>query len=182
MEYSETVRLSYIKVAEGLDVESIYQDLLKSDAWDKYPQRRTFPNSPHAEMVDIWARFGKPEDMGGPHESEWYEAATESIKDICFKIMYLVRGETLGGVLITKLQPGGHIAPHVDSGWHAGYYEKFYLSIRSPKNSVFGFECGNIESKPGDLYWFRNDVPHWVTNDTDEERISMIICIKTDEF
>lgn len=173
--------MSFCKIADGLDVSGILSALDRNPhLWDENPQRRAYEGSPHKEMVDIWVRFGKGQ-VQGDHDSEWYDSeVAEAVKPIAFKIMSLVDGERLGGILITKLPAGGKILPHIDSGWHAGYYEKFYVALKP--NGVFGFECGDIESKQGDCYMFKNDVLHWVTNDTDEERISMIVCIKTERF
>jgi hypothetical protein len=47
---------------------------------------------------------------------------------------------------------------------------------------VFGFEDGIIAPKLGDVYWFRNDNPHWVENNSTRDRIAMIVCIRTHKF
>lgn len=174
----------------NFDVSDIKKSLeYCDDLWDEHSLRRASPGSPHSEMTDIWARFGSVEDgdysqLGTPHSAVWYPCIDriKGLKRVAFQLMALVNGEQLGGILITKLPSGAKIAPHIDQGWHAGFYEKFYLSINSPKGSYFGFEDGRIDAKEGDCYWFRNDVLHWVENPTDEERISIIICIKTDIF
>ena len=167
------------------------KDFLLSDhgLWDQHNNRRTFNGSPHSEMVDIWARFGDVSGgdfsiLGREHDSVWYPSADliPDIKEIAFQVMSSVNGERLGGILITKLPAGGMIKPHVDSGWHAEYYEKFYVAISNPKGSYFCFENDRIDAKDGDCYWFRNDVLHWVENRSDEDRIAMIVCIKTDMF
>ena len=159
------------------------------ELWDEYNNRRIFTNSPHSEMVDIWARFGDVSSgdfsiLGREHDSVWYPSASviPSIKKIAFDLMAAVNGERLGGILITKLPAGGMIKPHTDSGWHAGYYEKFYVAISNPKGSYFCFENDRIDAKDGECYWFRNDVTHWVENNSNEDRIAMIVCIKTDMF
>jgi len=181
---------SFIRICAGLNVAPIAESLLANpQLWDEHPHRRIFNGSPHSQMVDIWARFGDiskggPGILAAPHDSVWYPCAEiiSGLKDIAFEIMALVDGERLGGILITKLPPGASIAPHVDSGWHAEYYDKFYVSVQSPKGSAFCFEDGEIISSPGDCYYFQNDRTHWVKNDSDSDRISIIICIKTEAF
>lgn len=180
--------MNFKKIGISFDVSELHKALLKSDAWDLYPQRR-MGASPHAQMVDIWARFADISDgdlskIGVPHESVWYPCADSlgDLKRICHAVFEYVGGEYLGGVLITKLPPGGEIFPHVDTGWHAAEYEKFHLTVAAPNGSAFWFEDGKIESVPGDVYWFRNDVVHWVKNDSKDERISVIICVKTSQF
>lgn len=180
--------MNFKKIGIGFDVSELHEALLKSEAWDLYPQRR-MGASPHAQMVDIWARFADVSDgdlskIASQHESVWYQCADSlgDLKRICNAVFEYVGGEYLGGVLITRLPPGGKILPHVDNGWHAAEYEKIHLSVATPNGSYFGFEDGRIESVPGECYWFRNDVPHWVENNSDSERISVIICVKTSQY
>jgi len=172
--------MSFCKIAD-FDVDNLLRSIEDNPhLWDQNPQRRIYEGSPHSEMVDIWVRFGIG-DCSGEHESHWYESdVAEAVKPIAFNIMQLVDGERLGGILITKLPPCGKISAHIDYGWHASYYEKFYVALKP--NGIFGFECGNIEAKQGECYMFKNNVLHWVENDTAEERISMIVCIKTERF
>lgn len=144
--------------------------------------------SPHSEMTDIWIRYrdvvphlisGDFSDFSDEHDSIWYPSSREipEVKDVIFSVMSHVRGERLGGVLITKLSPGGKIKPHTDSGWHASYYDKFYVPIED-YGSEFGFESGVIQPKLGEVYQFDNSKLHWVNNETTGDRIAMIICIK----
>jgi quercetin dioxygenase-like cupin family protein len=177
------------KLPANFDTSRIKEFLLSCSLWDEHPHRRISPNSPHAEMTDIWARFGDVSGgdysvLGKDHDSVWYPSAEliPDLKRICFDLIAMVDGERLGGVLITKLPAGGEIKRHVDSGWHASYYEKFYVAIESPEGCEFCFEHDTIRAKNGDCYWFRNNVPHWVTNNTGSDRIAMIVCIKTDMF
>jgi hypothetical protein len=92
--------------------------------------------------------------------------------------MSMVNGERLGGVLITRLPPGGEITAHTDGGWHAEYYNKYYVPIKNLAGSIFGFIDGVIDPNIGEVWKFDNSVPHWVKNNSSEERIAMIICIK----
>jgi len=180
----------FAKLPIAFDIEKM-ADYLKSDHgfWDEHNKRRTFPNSPHSEMTDIWARFGDVSNgdysiLGVEHDSVWYKSAEliPDVKNIAFQLMTSVNGERLGGILITKLPAWGKIKPHTDSGWHAAYYEKFYVAVSNPVGSYFCFENDRIDARNGDCYWFRNDRIHWVENNSNEDRIAMIVCIKTDKF
>lgn len=138
----------------------------------------------HKDMDDIWVRYNHPDHIGpkfnDEHSSVWYPVIKHlpEIPGICHALMQLSGGERLGGVLITKLAPGGKIAPHIDGGWHAGYYSKFYVPIKNEPGSVFAWEDVAIDPTPGEVYEFRNDVPHWVNNDSSVDRIAMIVCIR----
>jgi len=157
--------------------------------WDEYPHRRISQGTPHSEMTDIWLRFGDIskgiEHVAGEHESIWYPAA-QRMPDEFFKLIdWLyneVEGVALGGILITKLPAGGRIQPHTDNSWHSREYENFHIAINTPKDSVYWFNSGGLTSQNGDINWFRNDLEHWVENNSSDDRISMIVCIKTAKF
>ena len=179
----------YNKMGIRFDVDGLKSWLEECNLWGEYPQRCT-EGSPHDEIVDIWARFKDPSkciETGDwsafvdEHKSEWLKDIP-FVKDICHKLMRYTNGERLGGVLITKLKPGGRVKPHIDKGWHAEYYDKYYLAIKNEAGARFCFNEGDIEPGEGDVYAFRNDKLHWVDNDSSEDRIAMIVCIKQSKF
>lgn len=158
------------------------------DLFDEYSLRRE-GGSPHAQMTDIWVRYNdiKPylksndySTFADEHDSIWYPCAKKlpAAKKIIFDVMSKVRGERLGGGLITSLPAGNEITPHTDSGWHAAYYDKYYVAVQNKKGSSFFFDDGVIEPNQGEVWQFDNSHLHWVKNESDQERISMIICIK----
>ena len=185
---------SHELVCSNLDVLPLQQELLANyDEFGKYDYRGSFPNSPHAQMQDIWARYndvrpfeakGSLEGFDAEHDSIWYPVIDKipSVKKVVFDLMRVVDGERLGGILITKLPANGYIARHTDSGWHAQYYDKFYVPILNAKGSVFGFDDGVIDPELGQAWWFDNSNPHWVDNNSDTDRIAMIVCIRTEMF
>ena len=185
---------THLCVTKSLDVLPLQQELLANlDEFDKYDYRRTFPNSPHAQMNDIWVRYndvrpfeakGSLEGFEAEHDSIWYPVVEKlpSVKKVVFDLMHIVDGERLGGILITKLPAGGHISRHTDAGWHAQYYDKFYVPILNSKGSIFGFDDGLIDPELGEAWWFDNSNPHWVDNKSNTDRIAMIVCIRTEMF
>ena len=88
----------------------------------------------------------------------------------------------LGGVLITRIPPDARIKPHTDASWHVDYYDKFYLSLQAAPGATFHTDTEAIEPKVGDLWRFDNRVRHWVTNDSRQSRVTLIMCIRTDLF
>lgn len=181
-------------VCSDLDVSQLKQEILGHyDEFDRYNQRRVFNNSPHAQMTDIWARYndinpflekGSLEGFEAEHDSVWYPVIEKipAVKKVVFDLMSKVDGERLGGVLITKLPVGGHIARHTDAGWHAQYYDKFFVPIQISEGAIFGFDDGDIHAKEGEAWWFDNSNPHWVTNNSNCDRIGMIVCIRTEKY
>ena len=180
----------YNKIFHGLDISKAKAELeVNNHLFGEFNARKN--SGPiHAEMDDIWLRYGDISDLvksgdfstiANEHDSIWLKDLP-FCKKLCFDVMSLVQGERLGGVLITKLPPGGKIQPHTDSGWHAEYYDKYYVPINNKKGSLFCFEGGSIEAKEGDVYAFDNSYMHWVENNSNEDRIAMIICIKQSKY
>ena len=182
---------NFLKIAEGIDVTPLRLALARQpELFGRFGERQYAPGTPHSGMTDIWVRYNdrRPFEASGDfskindeHESVWYpeSAKLPEIQPIVHGLMGHVRGERLGGILITKLPAGGVIEPHVDFGWHAKKYDKFYVAVQNEPCAVFGFPDGEIYAKAGEAWWFRNDVEHWVSNKSRSDRIAMIVCIET---
>lgn len=174
-----------IKLLErGVDVQPMRAALeLHPELWDQETSRTAPVDSPHHGLSDIWARFADPATMqpDGSHDSIWYPPADLlPVRDIVFPLMACVRGERLGGVLITRIKPGQICKPHIDPGWHARYYSKFAVQIAAAPRQAFHFEGHTLATAPGDIFCFDNSNTHWVTNESESDRITMIVCIKTE--
>ena len=178
---------SFERIAQDIGISPILSEIEDNrHLFGEFSARTDAYGSPHGEIKDIWVRYGdisamvESGDYSGiadEHESIWLQDLPEA-KKICYKVMSMVGGDRLGGVLITTLPMGGKISPHVDGGWHAAYYDKYYVPIKNKPGSVFGFADGVIDPDVGDVWKFDNSILHWVNNDSDSERIAMIICIK----
>lgn len=169
----------------GLDVSWIYWRLLSNPhLWNQNSGRTISPDSPHHQLDDIWVRFGSEEDQytDNPHKANWYPSAKDlGVAPLCLDIMRAYNGTELGGVLITRIPPGCTCRPHKDLGWHARTYEKIAIQIMSAPGQAFCFEGEQLETKPGDVYWFNNQEIHWVINPTEYERITMIVCVRVEK-
>lgn len=175
-------------LTSGLDVQPLVRQLADHpELWNQHTLRTCGDGTPHREVDDIWVRYnpwrnfqGDPQAFNDEHVSEWYPciAAIPAAWRLCRKVMRMVGGETLGGVLITRIPPGGSVKPHVDHGWHAQQYAKYAVQIQGNTDQAFHFEDASLRPLPGDLYTFDNSRLHWVTNDSDEARITMIVCIR----
>ncbi len=186
--------MDFKKLNRSFWVQELKNEILnRDDIWNKNGERVYTKDSPHSSVSDIWVRYndvtkyresGDFSGINDEHDSIWYPEAYRlpSLRKIVFDLMREVEGERLGGILITKLPPGGKIARHVDKSWHAGYYAKFYLPIQNAPGAEFHFSTGVIKPIEGEAYWFDNSCPHWVVNDSDTDRISLIVCIKTEQY
>lgn len=173
-------------VASGLCVSVLADQLHRHpELWNEHTGRTEAYKSPHKGVDDIWVRYADPvnidrPDFHGPHQSVWYPSVTKipAAWSLARRVMRMVGGKALGGVLITRIHPGGMVRPHVDKGWHAGEYEKFGVQVKGNKDQAFCFEGMELRPEPGDLYTFDNSKLHWVVNDSGTERITLIVCIK----
>ena len=172
-------------ISQGANVAPIYWAILNHpELWNQNNARTKDKTSPHYDLDDIWPRFGEFEyaKNGLPHDSKWYESADIlGIKPFVYDLFRAVEGVELGGVLITRIPAGKECKPHQDPGWHAKRYEKFGVQITSAPGQKFCFDNAELETKPGDVFWFDNQYTHWVTNPTPYDRITMIVCIRRDK-
>jgi hypothetical protein len=167
-----------------LDVATAATSIISSPHWNSNKHRTVNQDSPHREAGDIWARFG---DLNDPavrnnldFDSHWYYPELKTILEpLVNDVMRWVGGTRLGGVLITRIPAGKQIYRHKDSGWHASYFSKYCVCIQANPAQVFAFEDSELRTETGECFWFDNSHEHWVTNPTDEDRISLICCIKT---
>lgn len=142
----------------------------------------------HASMSDIWVRYnvwrnykGNLQEFNEPHKSEWYPVANQVplLRMLVNDVLANVPECELGGVLITKIPPGESIDPHVDDGWHAGYYrDKYAVQLQGNERQSFNFKGYSLSTEPGQVFKFDNSQQHWVNNDSDEDRMTMIICTR----
>lgn len=186
------------QIANGIDVSGVMAELADDPSlWNEHQIRRTAPGTPHRTSSDIWVRYRDvaPYENGERPWSEfndihvpvWYPAwkALPSLRPIIFALMAKVEGEMLGGILITRIAPGGRIEPHSDFSWHVDAFEKFYVTIQGQTGARFHCEHEGhyefIEPKNGECWLFNNKKKHWVTNDSEQCRITLIICIRREQ-
>lgn len=179
------------KIAEGIDVSKVGLELtLHPELWNQYSNRKTFSGTSHKNTSDIWVRYNDPKVLAdgydkftSEHDSVWYPAYDQlpSLRPIIFGLMAKVEATRLGGVLITKIPPGGRVLPHKDSGWHPEYYNtKVYVPIFSNQQCVNRCETELVAMKPGEAWYFNNLVEHEVVNDGNDDRVTLIICYRKD--
>lgn len=176
------------KLWSDVDVSAIRQGLLQHpELWNQHRPRTS--SYVHSQVDDIWARYNAWENydeklglshFNREHEAVWYHAANviPEVRQVALDVMRMVEGVRLGGVLITRVPPGGQVQKHFDRGWHAEHYDKFAVQIAADPRQAFHFESESLVSAPGDIYTFDNSHIHWVTNASDVDRITLIVCVR----
>jgi len=174
------------------DVRPLQRQLLAHpELWNEIKLRTAPDTSPHREVDDIWLRYNplynfseqSPPSFNGEHESDWYpciehlQEAVELIEDL----RQCVGAHKLGGVLITRVLPGKKVYPHQDHSWHAYHYDKYAIQICGNQAQGFCFEGEEVKANDGECYWFNNAYTHWVYNESQEARITLIVCLRKPE-
>lgn len=168
------------------DVGALYNAVLRQpDLWNTQTARATYPGTPHAQVDDIWLRFAALNtDMAGvldEHESVNYPAwyALPQARPIIFGLMARVEGERLGRCLITRLAAGRVIAPHVDGGSHAAYYDRYHVVLHAEPGCLFRAGEETVQMRTGEVWWFDNAQEHEVVNNSSDDRVHLIVDIRT---
>lgn len=186
---------NFIKIAQGLHVTPLSLELHRHPKLWNVDTERLRPTGPHRESDDIWVRYndktpfvasGDWSKFNDSHESVWYPAFYElpSLRKLVFDLMAGVQGERLGAVLIWRLKPGTTIHPHIDSGWHVDYYDKFNICVQGNPQAQFLYpdHAEAMIAETGDVHRFVNTEMHTVVNNGTEDMIILCICIKTHNY
>lgn len=178
---------NFLKLATNVDVSGLLAALARHpELWNVNSLRTLYPGTPHSEVDDIWIRFNALPDVTmesvlDDHESTWYPAVhvLPQVRPLLFALMRQVEGERLGRVLITRLRPGARIAPHVDGGRHAEYYSRHHVVLQGLPGSLFRAGDETVCMQTGEVWWFDNSKEHECTNNSADDRIHMVVDIKT---
>ena len=175
-------------IAQGWEVAPLQQQLAAHpELWDEHRARTVIYEGPHGDVSDIWVRYRDFAEFSGDlaafneaHASVWYPSVEKipAAWSLARKVQRFTGCQTLGGVLITRVRPGGQVKPHIDGGWHAGHYRKVAVQVKGDQQQAFHFDDCELRANDGYVYEFRNDVTHWVTNDSERERITLIVCVR----
>jgi hypothetical protein len=179
------------KIAEGIDTApAIAQLNAHSELWNAH-LGRAYEASPHYGVQDIWVRYRKLEEIQAdprkaiePHWAEFYPCwqRLSALHPIVFGLMARVQATYLGGILITKIPPGGRVKPHDDRGsWHAETMNcKVYVPLQANDGCVNYCGDESLIIRTGEAVIFNNLVTHSVENNGDADRITLICCYKVE--
>ena len=161
----------------------------RPELWREDTYLRDYPQGPFGEVESIMLRFplkAVKETQAeveqhllthDPHESidqPAYKVLTEA-RTLVMALFTAVQGERLGRVMINKIKPGGVIYPHADTPMHADYYSRFHIVLQSTPGVKF--RCGDewASWETGAVFWFNNKLEHEVINNSEVDRIHMIV-------
>lgn len=163
----------------------LHQIVRHPELWNQNDLRTKYEASPHHQVDDIILRFQR-KDFGvemiiDDPECVWYPAwdvLTEAHK-LIFDLAFMVKAERIGRILISRMAPGKVIDPHVDGGTVASYYTRYQMPLQSEAGCVFDCDGEHVQMAGGQVWWFDNKRTHSVTNNSANDRIAMVIDLKT---
>jgi hypothetical protein len=174
---------NFYRLAKGVNVAPLLVAINRQpELWDQNTLRTKHPKTAHGDVSDIWLMFNETAgDVVNDIIVKPYPAFEKlpQARPVLFDLMRLVEGVTLGRVIITKLAPGKKITPHVDGGAPATYYTRYQVALQSLPGALFtiGDETVNFES--GEVWLIDNKKEHSVTNNSRDDRIVMIVDIRS---
>ncbi|KQY00248.1 aspartyl beta-hydroxylase [Massilia sp. Root133] len=185
---------NFLLLAQGVDVTPLLLAIRRRpDLWKEDTYLRDYPQGPFKQIESIMLRFPvksvhETEEELQNHLSTYdqhenvdypaYKLLTEA-RPIVMSLMARVGGERLGRVMINKIAPGGVIFPHVDTKSHTDYYSRFHVVLQSQPGVYFRAGEETTYMAPGEVWWFDNAQEHEVINNSADDRIHMIVDIRT---
>ncbi len=181
-------------LAGGMDVLPLLLTLKRRpELWKEDTYLRDYPQGPFGEVESIMLRF-PPRSVHeteaelqnhlstfDQHENVDYPAykTLSEARPLIMGLMSRVGGERLGRCMINKIAPGGRIYPHADTPAHAEYYSRFHIVLASNDESIFRAGNEYVNMRQGEIWWFDNKQEHEVKNEGQDDRIHLIVDIRT---
>lgn len=188
---------NFLKIAQGVDVTPLLLALHRFEKsegiWKTDTYLRDYPQGPFGDTESVILRFPSRsvheteaalnEHLAGFDEHENVDQPVFKLlpeaRPLIFNLMTYVQGERLGRCMVNKLNVGGQIYAHADTEPHASYYDRFHIVLKSAPGS--NFRCGDewVNMQAGEIWWFDNLIEHEVVNNSADDRIHLIVDIRT---
>lgn len=184
------------KITTGLPVMPLLLAIKRRpELWQADTYLRNFPQGPFEQIESIMLRFPPvtvyelqadadkhlADRRYDPHECvdrPEYKLLHEA-RPLVMNLMHYVGGERLGRVMVNKICPGGRIYPHADSPEHAEYYTRFHIVLAAEPGCTIRCDDEEMQFRAGDCFWFNNALEHAVENNSADDRISMVVDVRT---
>lgn len=178
--------ISFEKIKSDIDVRPLLDALVKRpELWKEITLRQETAGSPHSDTETIFLRWSQDTSLEAVFtdlQAVDYPALEElpEARKLLNEFLSVVDWHNLGRAIIVKLKPKGFIKPHADEGEYADFYERFHLCLQSDaSNTMFIMNDereGEFASmREGELWWVNHKNHHWAVNDSDKDRIHLIV-------
>lgn len=169
---------------------------IKDEMWHSDTYLRDYPQGPFGETDSIILRFpprtvheteaelAKAVVTIDEHENVWLPVSEQlpEIKRLVFDLARMVESTRIGRVIINRILPGGQIFRHADTPSHANYWSRYHIVLHALPGVKF--YCGEdgqeemVEMVTNEVWFFRNELPHEVINESADPRLHLVIDLK----
>jgi hypothetical protein len=181
---------NFQQVAVNVDVVPLTLALqAQPKLWNTHRFRTTYTGTPHSDVDDILLRYSAadkttdPDDVRGVLEDVepvFYPAwhVLPQVRPIVFDLMRRFEAFQLGRVIITRLIPGGRIAPHADIDGNYVVRDdgmRFHVVLQGLPGSLY--HCGDevVQMLTGSVWWFQHREVHSVENNSADDRVHLLV-------
>lgn len=186
-------------IAKGLDPWPLLHSLqTQPELWNSSRVRKHW-QSVHKDVDDVMLRYN-----AWTEGDDYLDKVCSSLEMVdypawhrlppaqvfVYGLMGKVMGIHLGRVMISRLRPGGIIPPHSDRIEVAEkkfptrippavYFERYHVALQSGPGAIFISGDEQVSMAPGEIWWLDNQAVHSVENNSADDRIHLIIDIRT---
>ena len=185
---------NFTRLSAGVEINPLLLAIKRRpDLWAEDTYLRDYPQGPFKEIDSIMLRFPEKSVVEtklelqnilskfDQHENVDYPAykILHEARSLIMNLFSYVGGERLGRAMINRIAPGGVIFPHVDTESHTDYYTRFHIVLQSQPGVVFRAGTEQVYMATGEVWWFDNSQEHEVINNSADERIHLIVDVRT---
>lgn len=196
---------NFLRMAEGVDIMPLLLAIQRNgQMWQEDTFLRHYPQGPFEDVQTIFLRFPErivfddedPAEQArkielykqnllpgvDQHESIDYPnyALLPEARPLVQALMARANGVRLGRVMINKISAGGQIFPHADSPEHANYWNnRLHVVLQSLPGNDFRCVDEHVSMRSGEVWWFDHRLEHAVVNNSADDRIHMIVDIRS---
>lgn len=179
----EDFKFNFIK---SYDVEELASIVSKFDTeWRLDTSRQNQPNSVHMNTNTYYVRSFKP--GWEPHEKLNVFPLANSIHvlvivDKIIKDLETAHDGKVALAMIVKLMPDSDIIPHADESKYLGVVRRHHIPLKTNEEVLFHIDGESINMKVGECWEINNSRVHHVTNNSNEDRVHLIIDILPKQY
>lgn len=176
---------SMFRLNKFVDVDPLLLSLIhKPELWKMNTERQDHKESYHKDTETIFLRGPRVitlDDMLNSRDTVDYPALhyLPDARNLVCDLMAYVHGVELGRAMIIKLKAGGVISAHKDSGKYPEEFDRFHIPLYSLEGNTFKVGDREAWMVPGDIWWIDNKQTHAVLNNSNDDRVHLVVDIRT---
>lgn len=165
-------------VDSGIDTTDLLAALDKNPKlWNTLDYRKRGDTSAHYLVNDIIVRFDDPAHYtAGVHciNYKYYDLLSPALDDMINLVKDRLQATKIGRVVVTKINPGRKVLPHVDTEVSVKMYKRYHVCLYGAEGNMFSSGDETVTMRTGELWWFENKITHSCENTGSEDRVHLI--------